>query len=174
MVFNRQSLFICAVFIVLCLLQLGRMMAGDTIDDSAMELALTKVAQVVGIIGLFGTILTLPLMFVAAFLEKIFSVDFNTSFKILYLLLGILVVSSKMFKNIINEQGNVSLVVYLTAFSLFQFVFDYIEKIRENKIAAGLARLDALDALGTMIFLSFSLVSSLAISFIVMYLIKKK
>ncbi len=174
MVFNRQALYICGIFFVICLLQLGRIAAGDVTDDSTIMAIMSKVGPILGIIGLVGSLVTFPLLFIAAGIEKIASIGFNTSFEILYLLLGVLIVSSKIYKGLFNEQGNIALTSYFITFSLLQFFFDYMEKIRENKIAAGLSRLDALDALGSMIFLSFALVSSLAIGSVAVYLLKKK
>ncbi len=173
MVFNRQALCICAVFIAICLLQLGRIAASDSLEsDTLFELFMSKVGPVIGIIGLVGTVLTFPIMLIASVLDNIMNSD--GAIALLYMLLGIAVILSKVFRSIFPNTNNITLGLYLTVFSISQFIFDYASKIRDNKIAAGQLRPDALDLLGTMIFFSFIAVISFAISLIVTMLTRRE
>ncbi len=173
MIFSRQALYICVVFITICLLQIGRIAAGDSLEsDTLFESLMSKVGPVIGIIGLVGTILTFPIMLITSVLDNIMSSDGAVA--LLYMLLGVAIISSKVFRLIFPNTNNMTLGLYLTVFSISQFTFDYASKIRDNKIAAGQLRPDALDLLATMIFFSFIVVMSFAISIIVTMLTRRE
>ena len=163
MVYGKQTLSICAVFSLLSLLQLGRIVAGNMLESGGfVESVMHFIGPMVGFVGFFTCLLTFPLMFVLGPLNDLFGT--SLVFALVYMLVGIIVITSKLFKGLAKGSNNRTLLVYLTSFSIFQFIFDYSWKINDNRIAAGQIRPDAFDGMWMMMYFSFSVLVSIIAS----------